>query len=287
LLVSNDSLTRSYAQGQVETVGPSFSRVFNVATGGFSKFKHVIEPRVTYVYTTDVLDKQARVIPFDIVDTPALPIVRDSVTYELTQRIIGKEAGPNGSSREVLSFSLRQSMSLSRPFTNTTGGNLPGSTQPLGTNKYTPIQASLHVNPYQSITLDANASYGVVSHQVDQTSLSANLVGSGRLEDKYLSFTYFATYTPPQSTFDISSSQIRLNAGSSILHDRLRADVQLNFDAKKGTFLEQRYLVGGSGSCYGVALEFRRYTVYDPLPRPAISYGIAVTLKNVGTIGTH
>jgi LPS-assembly protein len=285
-LMSDESLARSYGQAQVEVVGPSFSRVFDKAAGGFTRFKHVIEPRFTYLYTTDVKD-QSRVIPFDTVDTPFLPIVRDSVQYALTQRIIGKEAGPNGSSREVLSFALRQSVSLSKSFTNTTGGNLPGSSAPPGDNKFTPLVASLHFNPYQTLTFDANATYGNTTHQLDQSSVSANLIGSGARADKYLSFTYFASYRDPTQTFDTSSSQIRLNTGSSILHDRLRADVQLNFDAKKGTFLEQRYLIGGNGSCYGVAVEYRRYLVYDPLPRPATSYGIAVTLKNVGTIGTH
>ena len=63
--------------------------------------------------------------------------------------------------------------------------------------------------------------------------------------------------------------------------------MQLNFDAKNGQFLEQRYLIGGTASCYGVAVEYRRYLVYDPTPKPTTSYGVAITLKNVGTIGTH
>lgn len=286
-LVTDNSLDRTYAQGQVQVVGPSFSRIFDVAMGGFSKFKHVIEPRFTYIYTTDVLNQQNKVIPFDLVDTPALPVVQNSVQYELTQRLIGKEAGPNGNSREVLSFSLQQSVSLSKPFTDTTGGNTPGTTVPPGDNKFTPLLASLHLNPYANVTFDANATYGNVSHQLDQTSVSANLVGTGTRADKYLSFTYFATYNQPAVTIDTSSSQIRINTGSSLLHDHVRGDIQLNFDATHGTFLEQRYLIGGTGSCYGVALEYRRYTVYDPNPRPATSYGISVTLKNVGTIGTH
>ena len=87
--------------------------------------------------------------------------------------------------------------------------------------------------------------------------------------------------------FTRGASQVRFNAGSSVLKDRIRADVQLNFDAKLGTFLEQRYLVGANASCYGVAFELRRYLVYLPAPTPKLSYGIAVTLKNVGTIGTH
>jgi LPS-assembly protein len=285
------SLSRRYAQGQVEVVGPSFTRIFNKQMFGFERIKHVIEPRFRYVYTSDV-NNQDRVIRFDTVDTPFFPIVRDSVEYSLTQRVIGREKGEHASPREILSFSLRQTVSLDGPFTSATGGNLPGSsTTPNSGQKFQPLLASLHVNPYQSITFDANATFGNVSHQLDQSSLSANLIGTGKNSDKYLSMTWFATYQPPPTgttpVIDSSTSQVRLNTGSSLWRDRLRADVQLNFDAKKGTFLEQRYLFGVNAACYGVALEFRRYVVFDPQPRPIFNYGIAVTLKNVGTIGSH
>jgi hypothetical protein len=187
-----------------------------------------------------------------------------------------------------LSFSLRQSVSLSKPFTKSTGGNLPGTSVPPGeNNKFTPLLASLHVNPYQSITLDASATFGNVSHQLDQTSISANLVGTGKHADKYLSFSWFSTFTQPGQPPGFNNSQIRVNTGSSLLRDKVRADVQLNYDARQGVFLEQRYLVGANASCYGVAVEYRRYLVYDPTAKPTSSYGIAVTLKNVGTIGTH
>lgn len=274
-----DPLTRFYAQGQIETIGPSFSRVFNKSIGGFTKFKHVIEPRVRYVYTTNVTN-QDEIIRFDLVDSPALPIVQNSVEYSLTQRILGKESGPNGNARELLSFALRQSVALSDPFPRP-GVISPGS----GEHKFTPLTANLRFNPYQSVTVDANATYGNISHQVDQVSLSANLVGTGKRADKYLGFTYFATFKTPQAPTS-DSSGIRLNVGSSVLRDRIRADAQLNYNAKEGRFLEQRYLAGWTGSCYGIALEYRRYLVFasatgeDELD----DIGIAITLKNVGTI---
>jgi lipopolysaccharide assembly outer membrane protein LptD (OstA) len=275
-----ESLNRFYAQGQVEVVGPSVSRVFNRSIGGFSRFKHVIEPRMRYVYTTDS-DQQDDVIRFDTVDSPFLPLVQDTVEYSLTQRIIGKEAGESGNSREVLSFALRQTVSLSDPFTRdgiSTNGR---------TNKFTPLVASLHVNPYQSITLDANAAFGNVSHQLDQVSLSANLIGTGRMADKYLSLTWFSTLLDPGQTVG-GSSNIRINTGSQIIRDRIRADVQLNFDAKNAEFLEQRYLVGWTGSCYGIGVEMRQYQVVTGgrLENDQ-SFGLAVTLKNVGTVGSH
>jgi LPS-assembly protein len=279
------AVERFYAQGQVEVVGPSFSKVYNESIGGFTKFKHVIEPRFRYLYTTNVND-QDRIIRFDTVDSPFLPIVRNSVEYSLTQRLIGREAGAGGSSREVASFSLTQSVSLGNQFTTANAGGL--STVPQQ-GKFTPLVAGLHVNPYSSITLDASATISNISHQIAQTSLSANLLGTGTRADKYLSFTWFSSFKePPVNGFSADgSSQIRLNTGSSLLSNRLRADVQLNFDAHKGKFLEQRYLIGGTASCYGVALEYRRYLVYVPTEKPESSIGFSISLKNIGSVGLH
>jgi hypothetical protein len=261
-------------------IGPSVSRVFDLAMGGFSRFKHVIEPRFRYVYTTNVED-QNRIIRFDTVDSPFLPIVRDTVEYALVQRVLGKESGESGNAREVLSFSLRQTVALSDPFTqqNSNTGVPSGAS-----HQFSPLNATLRVNPYQSITVDANATFGNISHQLDQLSFSANLIGSGEQADKYLSLTWFESFRPPNSTFE-GSSAIRINTGSSLIRDRVRADIQLNYDAKAGKFLEQRYLAAWTGSCYGIALEYRQYEVVvggqrDDKP----SYGFAITLKNVGTV---
>ncbi len=282
----DESVNRRYAQGQVEVVGPSFSKIFSRKLGSFTRLKHLIEPRVRYIYTSSVND-QDRVVRFDTVDSPFLPIVRDSVEYSLTQRLIGKESGPNVSPREIMSFSLRQTVSLSKAFTSATSGST-GSTTGITTSdqKFTPLVAQLHVNPYQSITFDASTTFGNVSHQIDQTSLSANLVGTGKHTDKYLSFTWFASFKQPGQASG-GSSQIRLNSGSSLFKDRVRGDVQINYDAKTGKFLEQRYLLGGNGSCYGLAVEYRSFLVYVPREKREGTVSIAITLKNVGTVGTH
>jgi LPS-assembly protein len=279
----DDPLTRFYAQGQIETIGPSFSRVYNKSIGGFAKFKHIIEPRVRYVYTTNV-EKQNEILRFDLVDSPALPIVQHSVEYSLTQRLIGKETGPNANAREVLSFAVRQSMALSDPFPGTSASPVAG------THKFTPLTASLRFNPYQSITVDANASYGNISHQLDQISFSTNLVGTGKNADRYLGFTYFANLKQPNLPVGSDSSGVRLNTGSNFWDKRIRADVQLNYDAKERRFLEQRYVAGWTGSCYGIALGYRRYMVFKSATgklETDWNYDIAITLKNVGTIPLH
>ncbi|HEX7677806.1 MAG TPA: hypothetical protein VF713_06765, partial [Thermoanaerobaculia bacterium] len=113
---------------------------------------------------------------------------------------------------------------------------------------------------------------------------------TGTRADKYLSFTWFSTFKQPPVngvSVDTASSQMRLNTGSSLLSNRIRADVQLNFDAHNGKFLEQRYLIGATASCYGIAVEYRRYLVYVPFERPDSSIGVSISLKNVGSVGLH
>jgi LPS-assembly protein len=280
--VSDDqSTSRFYAQGLIDTIGPSLSKVFNKPVGGFSRFKHIIEPRVRYVYTTDV-DNQNEIIRFDTVDSPFLPIVSETIEYSLTQRLIGKEAGANGNAREVLSFALRQTMAPGDPFRKATTANEDDV-------RFSPLFASLRFNPYQSTTLDATAAFGNETKQLDQASVSANLIGTGRFADKYLGFTWFASFDDPRTPTDTSSSQIRINTGSYIVKDRIRADMQLNYDATRGRFLEQRYVAGWTGSCYGIALEYRRYFVFGAAVDEELDYswGIAVSLKNVGTFGSN
>ena len=141
----------------------------------------------------------------------------------LTQRVIGKESGPNGSAREVLSLSLRQTAALSKPFTTATG-----TSSTFAEHKFTPLDATLRINPYQSITVDATARFGNESKQLDQTSLSANLIGSGKRAGEYLSLTWFATYRDPRTNAG-DSSQFRIGTGIPLWNDRLRLDATVNY----------------------------------------------------------
>lgn len=272
--ISDEEISRTYAQGQVEVVGPSLSRIFAGNLGGFNRFKHVVEPRVRYLYTSGVdREDQQRVIPFDTVDSPFLPIVRDTVEYSLTQRLLAKEAKEGSSAREIVSLTVRQTASLSKPI-NDVPGTITG-------DRFTPLSVTAHINPYQSISLDANASFGNRSKELDQASLSANINGPA---NSYVALTWFASFanlTPNGN----DSSQFRVNAGAPVWRDKIRADVQLNFDASRNEFLEQRYMIGTHASCYSVALEYRDFPAFrlGEAPDRTRDYHLSVSLKNVGT----
>lgn len=83
---TGENLTRAEPLGSLEIVGPSFSRIFEKQLGSFSKFKHLIEPRVTYFYAPEYED-QNRVSVFDEVDD-YLPA--NGVVVEVINRLLGK-----------------------------------------------------------------------------------------------------------------------------------------------------------------------------------------------------
>lgn len=272
--IVDEELSRFYAQAQVELVGPSFSRIFDREIGEFTRFKHVIEPRVRYLYTTDV-EEQDQVIRFDTVDSPLLPLVDQSVEYALVQRLLAKTADDTSSAREILSFTIRQSVSLSDPFSTSQDelGNLIE-------HKFTPLALSLRFNPYRSLRLDASTSISNETRQIERASLSAGITGT----TSYLTTTWFARFSEPGSLLD-DSSQIRVSAGRPIIADRLRADVQFNYDITEDEILEQRYLLGFMSSCYNVALEVRDFQEFRSFQNVGRSrdYQLSISLKNVGT----
>jgi len=276
--LTDTSVSRFYAQGRIDLVGPSFSKIFEKKIGSFAKFKHVIEPRFRYLYTTSV-EEQNRIIRFDTVDSPFLPVVGQSLEYALVQRIIAKEDKENATAREIMSFEIKQSVSLSDPFSTTT--------DPDGTvveHDFTPVTLNLRINPYRSFRIDGGAQISNVTKRFEQANISANLSS----EKTYLNLTWFARFKPPGATTG-DSSQIRVATGTPIWHNRLRGDVQYNYDIQRSTVLEQRYLVGYYSSCYNIALELRDFQDFrsvdigqTPSGRTR-DYLVTINLKNVGT----
>ncbi|MBW3671763.1 MAG: hypothetical protein KY432_08850 [Acidobacteria bacterium] len=214
-------------------------------------------------------------IRFDTVDSPFLPLVDQSIEYALVQRLLAKTGDELSSAREILSLTIKQTASLSEPFSTRLDhqGNL------IETNR-TPLSMSLRFNPYRSLRLDASTSVSSETHRVEGASLSAGISG----DSSYLNTTWFARFATPDSPVP-DSSQVRVAAGSPIIGDRIRADVQFNYDIEREEILEQRYLVGYSSSCYNIALEVRDFQEFQSFQNIGRSrdYQLSISLKNVGT----
>ena len=265
----DDPYNRFFGSAAVDLTGPSFSRVYDVDWGRFTKVKHVIEPRVDYSYQSEVSDGSRTPI-FDEVDVFA---GTNAITYALVQRLLAKDK--QGSTREVVSLEFNRSHLFRLPGEGTAAGPSPYA------ERDGPLNAILRVNASSALNLDARAAFDLPYGQFTSASLTAIL--SGR--ESNLALSLFSSNPvivppPPAGSPSTSSTQIRIYGGMPILPRRLRLDVQANYDISLGRMLESRTLVTFEHACFKILAEYRNIRVGSV---PSQDYRIALTLRNVGS----
>lgn len=252
----DEALSRSYWTGGVSLVGPSFSRVWNLAGG--TKIKHLIEPRAEYNYVSNPGDSAATPV-FDERDSI---LVSNRVRWTLANRLFVKSGE---SSREVASLEISQDQSFSDPLTSGSG---------LATSYRGPLSFWLRTTPVTGTSVDARISLHPVSRRFQSTSLSAG--SYGRLGG--LGLTWFAGYDP--KTSDATSSQTRVFGALGPATSPWRIEAAVAYDIHNQNLIEQRFLFRWKGSCWGAIAEFRDYQI---APYQNRSYRISIDLTGIGT----
>ncbi len=252
--LSSEPWTRESFEAGLGLVGPSFARVFDVSWGKLTKLKHVLEPRVDYQYQSDPGDLGKTPV-FDEVDT-ILP--SHAVRYALVQRLLGKEG--RGASRELASLEISRTHYLEPP-----------AGQPA--LRDSPLDAVLRVNFGPALNLDARTSWDLKANLVTASSVSANLGSATRS-------LRFSWYESRPFVGARSSSQLRLGGGTPVLPNRLRVDVEANYDIAQGKMLEWRSLLTWEASCFKILGEYRDLRIGAI---PTRDYRIGLNLKNIGS----
>lgn len=269
-LLLSESYNRLYGTAGLELTGPSFSRIFDVKWGDFTKLKHVIEPRIDYSWQSDPGDL-SRTPLFDEIDAVN---ATNSVRYALVQRLLAK-AG-KGSAREIATLEIGQTYAFTLPGAGTSFGPSPLASK-LGT-----IDTVLRVVAGPGFNLDGRASWDTKASQLTSSSVTTNWV-SGESSAALSYFFSNPVVAPPPPGLDIpsaASSQIRFFGGAPILRKLLRLDVSANYDLTNGKMLESRSLLTFQGSCYKILVEYRDIRVGTI---PSRDFRIALNLKNIGS----
>jgi LPS-assembly protein len=256
-----ESIDRYYVAGGIDIVGPSVSKVFTKGRWGFSKFKHLIEPRVEYAYLQGTED--TTLIPiFDEVDSTPLD---NRVRWSLANRFFGRSE-QSVSSRELGSFELFQEYSFTRPLTTGLDGAESG---------WGPLVASLRFTPVLSAGLDVRASYDLLNRNLVSTSLT----GTGRRPFGSVSLTWYEGFNPISG--DRLSSQVRTAVSFMKPSFPLTAGFHIAYDVEQQEIQQQRYQVGWRGSCWGISAEYRDLTLGL---FPTRDFRIVIELKGVGSL---
>lgn len=260
----DEPLERTYETVDLDVVGPSFSRVFESPGGRFGKFKHVIEPRVSYNLVGD-FDDQDRVPRFDEIDSLSS---RESASVALVNRVLAKPSDEDeGGAFEIFSFELAQGFALDDRF-------FQSSSDGTRTSKESPILARLRLSPSRAFDLQGRASWSTLFSQLESTSLSAEMGGRSNGVD----LTWFTSWNP--ETGEKRSDQARLGFRVDVVPERLSLSGRVNYNLETSEILEHRYFINYKSQCWSLLLELREETTRGIERR---DFRFLLNLKNVGT----
>ena len=258
----DESLSRIYATGAVDIVGPSLSRVFEGGIGSYSKLKHLIEPRIEYRYLTTPTDTD-RIPVFDEVDST--PQDANLVNFVFANRLLGRQREGIGT-RELASLELVQSYSFDAPL------NIGDA---VNTSQFGPLGVALRLTPTIGTGFDARASFDHLYKSLRSTSLAASL----QRPIGMLNLTWYESYNPRNG--EKFSSQIRSLVSFRKGGFPLDVSVQIAYDIVNSSLGDQRYGVGYQGSCWNVSAQYRDTRIGA---FPTREFLIVIGLKGVGAL---
>jgi len=258
----DESLSRIYATGAVDIVGPSLSRVFEGGYGSYSKLKHLIEPRIEYRYLTTTTDVD-RIPIFDEVDST--PRDANLVNFVFANRLLGRVREGIGT-REIASLELVQSYSFDAPL------NIGDA---VNTSQLGPLSVALRLTPTIGTGFDARVSYDHLFKSLRSTSLAASL----QRPIGMLNLTWYESYNPRNG--DRFSSQIRSLVSFRKAGFPLDLSVQIAYDIVRSELGDKRYQVGYQGSCWNISAQYRDTRIGA---FPTREFLIVIGLKGVGAL---
>lgn len=261
LSFEDESISRTYLAGGVDIVGPAVSRIFNKPWGPYSRFKHLVEPRIEYAYLGGSEDTM--LIPvFDEVDSTPLT---NRVRLALANRLLARSK-EGVSARELGTFELYQEYSFDEPLNRGDG---------VRQSQWGPLGMLFRLTPTAGTGIDAQVTYDTLFNNPMSASLAGSLTrpeGSARL-------TWYQSFVP--QTGDRVSSQLR-----TILDFRkpgfpLQAGLHIAYDMEKAEFQQQQYRVFWQGSCWSISAEYRDLRLGLA---PTREFRIIIDLKGVGAL---
>lgn len=152
------------------------------------------------------------------------------------------------------------------------GFNAPQSALGTDTSDYSPVNATLRVNPTSHQSLNLSAIYNILRRTVEQTTLSTDV----RWGDQTLGLTWFLG-----NGVDIDQSQLRLFAGGALFRRKLTMAVETKVDLQASDIQDQRYRIGYNTQCCGFLGE---YLGRDFSGSSEKEYRFVVSLKGVGKL---
>jgi LPS-assembly protein len=290
----DEAFTRNYMDLSIDVRGPNFAKIFDTPNWGYSKkWKHAIEPQITYRYIQDIEDL-LRILRIDDVDEA---FGLNVVTYGITNLLYSKRPikepehydpdeyqyynpQPYGedieSPWELISWRISQSYSMQ-------SDRFDVENFPL-LRPFSPISSDLRVNPSANYNIDFRVDYDMYERQITNINVGSTLRDEERW---YANITY--NYSNQVRITGIrtraDAHQIRTNGGFGILKNRFVFTGEFDYD-----FIEKKVYRNSAGvlyndDCFTIGVEWRRFDFGDnSFRRDENQLTFTVSLPNLGSL---
>jgi LPS-assembly protein len=282
-VVSENAIVRNTGEFTVDLRPPTLERFFELPKRK-KKYKHTIEPVLTYRYVTGV-NNFADFIRFDsdstLTDT-------NELEYGVTQRFFMKDEGDD-QPRELVSWRLVQKHFFDPTFGGAAVAGERNVFQAL--NSITPFAFALGPVHWSPIVSDVTVSPGTnydIEQILEYDPTLAKLTTIGTLLKVKPYGKYFATVAHFRLDADPIlqplSNQVRTLFGYGNLNGQgFSSAAGISYDLTNHALQNQILQVSYNGSCCGLALEYRRIALGQV--RTENQFRVAFIIANIGTFG--
>jgi LPS-assembly protein len=280
--LSEQAVVRNTGELTVDVRLPAFEKIFS-PHGSKTKWKHTVEPGITYRYITGV-HNFSRFIRFDQDSTLTNT---NEVEYSVTQRLFRKEG--DAQPEEFLSWRVLQK----RYFDPTFGGAVvPGernvfqalnSFTPFafadGPRNASPLMSDLKMTPGGRYDAEQILEYDTQRHKLTAIGTLAKLKP---YREFFATVAHFRIQADP--ALQPFSNQIRAILGYGEINRKgLNAAGGFSYDITRGFLQNQLVQVSYNGGCCGLAFEYRRIALGQV--RTENQFRVAFIIANIGTFG--
>ncbi len=277
-----EAMRRNTGEVTVDLRPPSLERVFGNSESP-RKWKHAVEPEITYRYVTGV-ENFSRFIRFDENDTLTNT---NEVEYGITQRLFRKSG--DGQAEEFLSWRVAQK----HYFDPTFGGAIvPGqrnvfqalnSITPFafadGPRNWSPIVSDLKVTPGGRYDAELILDYDT---QRGKLATIGSLVKVKPYREFFATVAHFRVHADP--VLQPLSNQVRALVGYGQLNRKgFNAAAGFSYDITRQFLQHQIVQLSFNGGCCGIAFEYRRLALGSV--RTENQFRLALIIANIGTFG--
>ena len=273
VVIVDEPLHLGYQLADVSIKGPVFAKIFEFRN---SKFKHLIEPKIVFRYTTKVAQEDRdRLIPVDSFDYPSYSFVR----FELGTRLLYKSKRDDSSGRpsspvEILSFTIRQEYYFDAQLANR--DRMINGVYP----EFSQLENTLRVRPFKNFSFDASLIYNHYRDEFTRSRISLSYNNSKSfISGSFFYDTYINQYAKPD--YELNRETIGGKLNLEIPRFPLRFSSNINYDITDGEFRLGSFLLSYDYQCIQIRGELKLFR-YSGRVETQFNFGIA--FGNLGQV---